>query len=307
MRPSSTYITILLSISLFLSQPLPTTAFHPNWLTRTAARETLENICRCDCCYTVGTDGRSECIPPIDTSFEVSTCTKCSVESCSTAFPVACAQASSAVDSACVTRKGWVLRLVPFTFIVLSALLLLYGFFFKRFDGYHDDRSASTPIVNNTRRHQYTTFSNSAFGSLPPPRPPPSLVDSRRQTALSRSSANLPPILESRVLDALEPSASQSTTSGLPPVLNTPPLGLASTTQSVSDAPKPDAVADSHLTTLERASTDNTGTNSSAISGQDMPAPASSTEQGPLSPTVRFSLPDKVTNGEDFASIDGLD
>lgn len=113
----------------------------------------LENACQCSCCYTVGAvvAGAAECVPAIDTSFDTVQCSLCSVESCAAAFPMTCGQESSVVSTDCIKRKGWVLRLVPVLFISMSVGLVVYGVFFKRFDGYHDE--------SGSRRGGFGTFS----------------------------------------------------------------------------------------------------------------------------------------------------
>lgn len=199
MRPRRLFpfLCLLLLASIFAALPRPCIAvIGPEWLSRLATRAvevstTLENTCQCECCYTVGIGARRDCVSPTDTSFNLNKCSKCDVDSCSSAFPIACAQASSTVNTECIKRKGWVLLLVPVIFIGASVVLLIYGLFFKRYDGYHDDsRSAQRgPAPNEFSRTQYATFANfiSDYGQKAGRNPSPD-DDTERQGMVGRPS-----------------------------------------------------------------------------------------------------------------------
>lgn len=128
--------------ALLLAALLATAAAFP--VSLRAAAEARRNTCQCECCYVAGVSGRTRCVPPVDTSFPVASCPDCNVAECATRFPLACSQVSAVVNTDCVVRKGWLLRAVPILFIAASACLLVYGFCFKTYDGYHDERTSSS-------------------------------------------------------------------------------------------------------------------------------------------------------------------
>lgn len=217
MRLQLVVLSVLALVIPILSQL--SYAISPNWLVRVPAA-TLENTCQCDCCYPVGFRSRTECIPPIDTSFDVPVCSECDVDACAARFPVACAQPSSIVNADCITRKGWMLRLVPVLFIAISVCLLCYGFFFKRFDGYHDDRGQmAAPVLRDAIINPYNTFQQVY------PQTGRSIGPASEKSG-PRSSSQLPPILETEELPATpSPRSGVSLTETSPAQVSQPSLG----------------------------------------------------------------------------------
>lgn len=162
---------ILLLILLSCALPFALSSALPSVLARSTA---LENTCQCDCCYNVGSEDRTDCVPTTDTSFDVGSCSLCDIDACSKQFSVACGQKSSVVNSACITRKGWMLRLVPIIFIAASATLLIYGLFFKTYDGYHPDTGVTRrPLLTEVLPQHYTmppmrsSYGSSASRAVP--------------------------------------------------------------------------------------------------------------------------------------------
>lgn len=105
------------------------------WISRVSPSRT--DTCQCACCYQVGEYKHSECVSPTYTSFDVTTCADCNVSSCAHHFPISCNEPTSQVNTSCIVRHGWLLRLVPLVFIFISVGLIIYGCFFKKYDGYH--------------------------------------------------------------------------------------------------------------------------------------------------------------------------
>lgn len=172
------HISFLFCISLlafiFLSFPHPSTATNVRaWLRMTTRAAkftgTLENTCQCDCCYSIGSEMQIECVSPSDTSFDVTKCSDCDVDACSSTFPIACAQSSSSVNAECIKRKGWMLLLVPVVFIGATVILLIYGLCFKTYDGYHDEHrpARSNSTLCDVAPAHYATFPSlmSDYGS----------------------------------------------------------------------------------------------------------------------------------------------
>lgn len=95
------------------------------------------DTCQCACCYQVGGFMHSECVSPSYTSFDVATCAECNVSACAYRFPVSCGEPTSEINTSCIVRHGWLLCIVPVTFIIISVGLIIYGCFFKKYDGYH--------------------------------------------------------------------------------------------------------------------------------------------------------------------------
>lgn len=106
------------------------------------------NTCRCACCYQVGE--HTECVSPTYTMFDVKTCTTCNVDSCRNRFPISCNEPTSAVNTVCIVRKGWLVRLVPICFLIISAGLLIYGLFIKKYDGYNPS-APTEPLLRRSR------------------------------------------------------------------------------------------------------------------------------------------------------------
>lgn len=100
-----------------------------------SASVSFANSCQCGCCYQVG--DHSECVSPTVTTFDVATCQECNVGKCETKYPISCNAPSSEVNTTCIVRKGWILRVLPTAFLIALAGLLVYGCFIKGYDGYH--------------------------------------------------------------------------------------------------------------------------------------------------------------------------
>lgn len=98
---------------------------------------TNQDTCECECCYKVGTLMHTECVPADYTSFAVPTCANCTVSTCVERYPISCNQPTSIITTKCNARNSWLLELVIFSFILISFSLLVYGCFFKKYDGYH--------------------------------------------------------------------------------------------------------------------------------------------------------------------------
>lgn len=201
----------------------------PKWIARIAAStSTLENTCQCDCCYSVGTSGRTDCVPPEDTSFDVQSCAKCDVDTCASMFPITCGQASSIVTSDCIVRKGWILEVVPSLFIVISVVLLLYGIY-KRFDGYNN--ISATTVSEHARvlpASDLMANYNSLQGAYRPA--PPRYRHSRSLSGeLSRPTTVLPKIPDDEPMlhaDSMPPSLqTKNNNSALDPIPEFAPLG----------------------------------------------------------------------------------
>lgn len=124
---------------IYLLSATTVLGFHISWISRTtkAIKSVRPDTCQCQCCYEVGLLDQRECLPAEYTSFDVASCTDCNVTACARRFPISCAEPTSEVDTKCIVRKGWLIRLVPMIFILVSAGLLVYGIFFKKYDGYH--------------------------------------------------------------------------------------------------------------------------------------------------------------------------
>ena len=150
----------------------------------------------------MGSAGRTECIPSDDTAFDVRDCGTCNVEACSAKFPIPCARPTSVVNAQCVTQEGWLLQYVPILFLFIAILLLIYGLFVKKYDGYNDERGSppSIPVLTDPQPSQYDTFSNAQPQYASGARSAPSTASSFVGTSSSRGISNLQPIREDEIL-----------------------------------------------------------------------------------------------------------
>lgn len=119
-------------------------------------RKRNPDTCQCECCYKVGAQMHTECVPSDFTTFDIPDCTDCTVPSCIQKFPISCNQTSSVVNAMCSVRQSWLLQMVPSLFILISACLLVYGCFFKKYDGYHPI-SHSEPVTRNRPNPDFST------------------------------------------------------------------------------------------------------------------------------------------------------
>lgn len=177
------FVLTLLSTTQALTIRLPGTS-----KVATSKAQVIYNTCQCDCCYSVGTLQRTECVPTLYTTFDVKSCSSCTVASCAKTFPISCEQPTSVVNSDCIVRQGWMLFLVPVLFIGISATLLIYGCFIKKYDGYHPvtdggDLLRTRSRIVDSANYDFVPRSHAhSWGGDPIP--------------MSRATPSLPPISE---------------------------------------------------------------------------------------------------------------
>lgn len=147
------------------------------------------------------------------------------MEACAAAFPVACGQESSVVSTDCIKRKGWMLRLVPILFIFASCGLLLYGLFFKTYDGYHDDsRTTISSVSQVLLPHKIPGFGTFPLGQGQG-------RDGERGNVTVLTTSKLPPIYEYSEV-AVQDDVASGSSSSLPSVEDDTVGSVAVTPQS---------------------------------------------------------------------------
>lgn len=135
---------------------------------RGAKGEARANTCQCECCYNYGIQRHTECISSVYTMFDVAQCVDCTVATCAKNFPISCDEPTSVVNTSCIVRKGWILRLLPIAFIIISIGLLVYGIFFKKFDGYNPVSHSEPVRLRSYHQDYYSTASTPRTPVLPP-------------------------------------------------------------------------------------------------------------------------------------------
>lgn len=170
--PAVMNLTVMVFLLLALTcQPAHTNALRirfPHTI-RGAKGEAHANTCQCECCYNYDNQKHSECISSAYTMFDVAQCIDCTVAACAEKFPISCDEPTSVVNTSCIVRKGWLLRLLPIAFIIVSIGLLVYGIFFKKFDGYNPV-SHSEPV--RLRLHHQDYYSTASSTPRTPALPP---------------------------------------------------------------------------------------------------------------------------------------